>query len=88
MSADIRSNNLFLTAPSLLSLQLPFQRKSIKNQKFQNQKDDNEDSDVSQVVFMKQSVSSQNHRTEPDVVCLFGVFNYNLTTSTENCYQS
>lgn len=74
MSADIWSKNLFLTASPLLSLQLPFQRKStssIKNQNFQNQKDDNKESDVSQFVFMNQSVSSQNHRMYPDVVCLF-----------------
>lgn len=38
--------NLFLTAP-LISLQLPFQRRSTSSLKFQNQKDDNEESDVS-----------------------------------------
>lgn len=62
--------SLFLTAP-LISLQLPFQRRSTSSLKFQNQKDDNEESDVScQFVFIRTSVSSQNHRMYPDVVCL------------------
>lgn len=62
--------SLFLIA-ALISLQLPFQRRSTSSLKFQNQKDDIEESDVScQFVFKKTSVSSQSHRMYPDVVCL------------------
>lgn len=62
--------SLFLTA-ALISSQSPFQRRSTSSLKIQNQKDDNEESDVScQFVFKKKSVSSQNHRMYPDVVCL------------------
>lgn len=77
--------NLFLTA-ALISLQLPFQRRSTSSLKFQNQKDDNEESDVS--CQLKKNVS---FLSEPQNVPRRGLFtllfNYNLTTSREECCQ-
>lgn len=77
---DSRSKNLFLTAP-LVSLQSPFQRRSASSLKFQNQKDDNEESDV--------SCEFVSLRSEPQNVPRRGLFtllfNYNLTTWREEC---
>lgn len=58
---------VFLTAPLLISLQVSFQRKSpcsIKNPKFQNQSDGNEESDVSHLVFVKQSPLGTTERAQ------------------------